>query len=154
MKTWLRQHRQAIAAAFGKLAAQKAAAALNGLASAALWKSDYPLAEHYHREALGMSKDKLRLTFQSRFGPAKWLQPYTDKTVIELAKSGVKSLAVITPGFSADCLETIEEIGVENAEYFLHNGGEKFARIDCLNASEGGIATIVDLVKRELSGWE
>ncbi len=106
------------------------------------------------REALGMSKDKLRLTFQSRFGPAKWLQPYTDKTVIELAKSGVKNLAVITPGFSADCLETIEEIGVENAEYFLHNGGEKFARIECLNDSDGGLSVITDLVKRELSGWE
>ncbi len=106
------------------------------------------------REALGMSKERFRLTFQSRFGPAEWLQPYTDKTVIELAKSGVKSLAVITPGFSADCLETIEEIGVENSEYFFHNGGEKFARIDCLNASDGGISTIVDLVKRELSGWE
>lgn len=105
------------------------------------------------REELGMSRDKLRLTFQSRFGPAEWLKPYTDKTVIELAKSGVKKLAIITPGFSADCLETIEEIGVENAEYFLHNGGEKFARIDCLNESAGGIDVISDVVRRELSGW-
>ena len=105
------------------------------------------------REKMGYSKDKFRLTFQSRFGPAEWLKPYTDKTVIELAKSGVKSMAIITPGFSADCLETIEEIGVENAEYFLHNGGEKFARIDCLNDSEDGIRVIADVVKRELQGW-
>ena len=105
------------------------------------------------REKMGYSKDKFRLTFQSRFGPAEWLKPYTDKAVIELAKSGVKSMALITPGFSADCLETIEEIGVENAEYFLHNGGEKFARIDCLNDSEDGIRVIADVVKRELQGW-
>jgi len=105
------------------------------------------------RDAMGMSKDKLRLTFQSRFGPAEWLQPYTDETVKALAASGVKKMAVITPGFSADCLETIEEIGAENAEYFLHGGGEKFGRIDCLNDSEGGVRVIADVVKRELQGW-
>ena len=105
------------------------------------------------REALGWSKDRLILTFQSRFGPAQWLKPYTDETVKELAQKGVKRLAIVTPGFSADCLETIEEIGMENRDYFLQNGGEQFARIDCLNASPEGIDVIEAVVKRELSGW-
>jgi ferrochelatase len=105
------------------------------------------------REALGWSKDRLILTFQSRFGPTEWLKPYTDETVKELAQKGMKRLAIVTPGFSADCLETIEEIGMENRDYFLQNGGEHFARIDCLNASPEGIDVIEAVVKRELSGW-
>ena len=105
------------------------------------------------REALGWSKDRLILTFQSRFGPTEWLKPYTDETVKELAQRGMKRLAIVTPGFSADCLETIEEIGMENRDYFLQNGGEQFARIDCLNASPEGIDVIEAVVKRELSGW-
>ena len=75
------------------------------------------------RERLGWSSDRLVVTFQSRFGPEEWLKPYTDETVKALAAGGVKRLAVITPGFSADCLETIEEIGGENREYFEHGGG-------------------------------
>jgi protoporphyrin/coproporphyrin ferrochelatase len=105
------------------------------------------------RDAMGFSDDQFRLTFQSRFGPALWLKPYTDEMVKALAAQGVKRLAIITPGFSADCLETIEEIGIENRDYFLGHGGEKFARIHCLNESEEGMAVIFDLVKRELSGW-
>jgi ferrochelatase len=105
------------------------------------------------REALQLSPEQFVLSFQSRFGPAEWLKPYTDETVIGLARAGIKRLAVITPGFSADCLETIEEIGVENAEYFLHNGGEKFAAIPCLNDSSEGIELIVEIVRRELAGW-
>jgi protoporphyrin/coproporphyrin ferrochelatase len=105
------------------------------------------------RDAMGFSDDQFRLTFQSRFGPALWLKPYTDETVKVLASQGVKTLAVITPGFAADCLETVEEIGIENRDYFLSHGGEKFARIPCLNESEEGMAVIFDLVKRELSGW-
>lgn len=104
-------------------------------------------------EATGFSQDKLRLTFQSRFGPEEWLQPYTDKTVEALAKQGVKRLAIITPGFSADCLETLEEIGVENRDIFLEHGGEQFAAIPCLNASPEGMDVINTLVKRELRGW-
>ena len=77
------------------------------------------------------------MTFQSRFGGAEWLQPYTAETVKALAASGVKRLAVVTPGFAADCLETLEEIGVENAGYFHAAGGEKFAAIPCLNDSRG-----------------
>ncbi len=105
------------------------------------------------RETMGMGPDKLMLTFQSRFGPAEWLQPYTDETVKALAARGVKSLAVITPGFSADCLETIEEIGGENAEYFHQGGGEKFTRIECLNDSPLGMRVIENVVRRELMGW-
>ena len=105
------------------------------------------------RERLGLGPDRFMLTFQSRFGGAEWLQPYTDETIKGLAARGVKRLAVVTPGFSADCLETIEEIGGENREYFLHGGGEHFARIDCLNDSPGGIRVIEAIVRRELMGW-
>ena len=76
---------------------------------------------------MGLDASKLLLTFQSRFGFDEWLQPYTDKTIEQLAKDGVKRIAVVTPGFSADCLETLEEIAQENAEIFKHNGGEQFA---------------------------
>jgi ferrochelatase len=105
------------------------------------------------REALGLPAEKFVLTFQSRFGGGEWLKPYTDATVKQLAQSGVKRLAIVTPGFAADCLETIEEIGVENAHYFHAGGGEKFARIPCLNDSEAGLAVIQAIVARELGGW-
>jgi ferrochelatase len=105
------------------------------------------------REALGLPPEKFVLTFQSRFGRAEWLKPYTDATVKQLAQSGVRRLAVVTPGFAADCLETIEEIGVENAHYFRDNGGERFARIACLNDSEAGLAVLEAIVRRELAGW-
>ncbi|WP_188574388.1 ferrochelatase [Azorhizobium oxalatiphilum] len=105
------------------------------------------------RERLGMSEQKFRLTFQSRFGKEEWLQPYTDKTVEALAKSGVKRMAILNPGFTADCLETLEEIGGENAEIFLHNGGEKFAAIPCLNDTDEGMRVIEAVVLRELAGW-
>lgn len=105
------------------------------------------------REHLGYSADKFRLTFQSRFGTEEWLQPYTDKTVEALAKSGVKRLAIVNPGFTADCLETLEEIGGENREIFEHNGGEHFAAIPCLNDSPEGMRVIEHVVRRELMGW-
>lgn len=105
------------------------------------------------RDRLGMDENRLRMSFQSRFGPAEWLKPYTDETVKALARSGVKKLAMVMPGFTADCLETIEEIGVENREYFEHHGGEKFARIDCLNDSGPGMDVIEAVVRRELRGW-
>jgi ferrochelatase len=105
------------------------------------------------RQSLGLNERKLRLTFQSRFGPAEWLKPYTDKTVVALAKSGVKNLAIITPGFAADCLETLEEIAMENAAIFKAAGGENFAAIPCLNDSAGGMKMLETLVRRELEGW-
>jgi ferrochelatase len=105
------------------------------------------------RTALGVPDDKLRLTFQSLFGPEEWIKPYTDKTVEALAKSGVKNLAIVNPGFTADCLETIEEIGVENAEIFKHNGGVNFSAIPCLNDSDPGMDVIEAVTRRELLGW-
>ena len=97
------------------------------------------------RAQLGSTTSKLMLTFQSRFGRAKWLEPYTINTVKALAKKGVKNLVVITPGFSADCLETLEEIAVENAHVFKRYGGENFAAIPCLNDSEAGMLMIWQL---------
>jgi len=105
------------------------------------------------RKRMGLDASQLMLTFQSRFGFDAWLQPYTDKTIEKLAKDGVRRLAVITPGFSADCLETLEEIAQENAEIFQHNGGEAFTAIPCLNDSDPGMAVIRQLVLRELQGW-
>ncbi len=105
------------------------------------------------RQVLGLPEDRLRMTFQSRFGRAEWIKPYTADTVKELAAQGVKRLAVLTPGFVADCLETLEEIGVENAGYFKAAGGEKFAAIPCLNDSEDGVHVLETLARRELAGW-
>lgn len=105
------------------------------------------------REHMGLPKEKLITTFQSRFGPEEWLQPYTDKTVIELAEQGVKRIAVFNPGFVSDCLETLEEIAGEAAEDFKHHGGEKFTHIPCLNDSDLGLGLIETLVRRELKGW-
>ncbi|NRP69794.1 Ferrochelatase [Ensifer psoraleae] len=105
------------------------------------------------REKLGWPEEKLQVTFQSRFGPEEWLQPYTDKTVEKLAKDGIKRLAVVNPGFVSDCLETLEEIAGQAAESFHHNGGEKFAHIPCLNDSMEGMAVLNHVVRRELEGW-
>lgn len=105
------------------------------------------------RTELGLSQERFPLTFQSRFGPDEWLQPYTDETVKALALAGKKSMAIVAPGFSADCLETLEELDGENREIFLHNGGEKFAYLPCLNDSAEGIDVIAEVVQRELMGW-
>jgi ferrochelatase len=105
------------------------------------------------REALRMPEERMPMTFQSRFGSAEFLQPYTDETIKALAKRGVKRMAVITPGFAGDCLETLEEIGVENAGYFREGGGEKYAALPCLNDSEEGMRVIQSVVLRELQGW-
>ena len=105
------------------------------------------------RERLGWDDKKLITTFQSRFGAQEWLQPYTDKTVEKLGKDGVKSIAILNPGFSVDCIETLDEIGREVAETFHHAGGEKFAHIPCLNDSAEGMAVIEAIVRRELTGW-
>ena len=105
------------------------------------------------RERLGWDEPRLMTTFQSRFGAQEWLQPYTDKTVERLAREGVRSIAIVNPGFSADCIETLEEIDGENREIFLHAGGENFSHIPCLNDSDEGMAVIEALVRRELGGW-
>lgn len=105
------------------------------------------------RARLKLGEDKLRMTFQSRFGRTEWIKPYTDMTVKALAEGGVKNVAVVTPGFAADCLETLEEIAGENAEIFRHAGGRNFRAIPCLNDSEEGMAAIRAVVERELRGW-
>ena len=105
------------------------------------------------RAKMGLDETKLMMTFQSRFGRAKWLEPYTINTVKALAKKGVKNLVVVTPGFSADCLETLEEIAVDNARAFKRAGGQNFAAIPCLNDSEAGMLMIWQLAMRELKGW-
>lgn len=105
------------------------------------------------RERLGWSSDRLITTFQSRFGPEEWLQPYTDKTVEKLAHEGVKSIAVFNPGFVSDCLETLEEIAGEAGELFHEAGGENFTHIPCLNDSDEGMAVIEAMVRRETAGW-
>ena len=104
-------------------------------------------------EALKLDGERLKMTFQSRFGRGEWLKPYTADTVRELASRGVKRVVVVTPGFAADCLETLEEIGVENAGYFREAGGERFAAIPCLNDSVEGLAVIEAVARRELKGW-
>ena len=105
------------------------------------------------RNRMGLDASKLILTFQSRFGFDAWLRPYTDQTMERLAKEGVRRIAVVMPGFSADCLETLEEIAQENAEIFKHHGGEQFAAVPCLNDSDPGMDVIRQLVLRELQGW-
>ena len=105
------------------------------------------------REKLGLPEDRFMITFQSRFGPEEWLQPYTDKTVERLAQEGTRRIAVLNPGFVSDCLETLEEIAEQAAESFHHNGGEKFTHIPCLNDSEDGMRVLEKVVRRELLGW-
>lgn len=104
-------------------------------------------------EALELNGDQYMTVFQSRFGAAEWLQPYTDETLKSLAKQGTRFVQVICPGFSADCLETIEEIGVENRDYFLEGGGERYEYIPALNASEAHIKVLASLINENVQGW-
>ena len=130
----------------------------HGLPKAAVAKGDPYYAQCLEtwrllREELRLTGEQCPLTFQSRFGRAEWLQPYTVEEIKRLAARGAKSLALVTPGFSADCLETLYEIGIECREIFLAHGGENFAVIPCLNDSEFGMMLIGELVSRELQGW-
>jgi ferrochelatase len=105
------------------------------------------------RERLGRDEQGLMLTFQSRFGPREWLQPYTEQTLAALPGRGVRDVAVITPGFAADCVETLEEIAIRGREAFEAAGGERFTVVPCLNAREDHVALLAGLVLNELSGW-
>jgi protoporphyrin/coproporphyrin ferrochelatase len=133
-------------------------ASYHGMPKEAVAKGD-PYALHCTRTTellraqLGLDDQKLMMSFQSRFGRAQWLEPYTINTVRTLARKGVKNLVVITPGFSADCLETLEEIKIENARMFMRYGGENFMAIPCLNDSEAGMLMLWQLAMRELKGW-
>ena len=105
------------------------------------------------KEELKWPDNKILVTFQSRFGPEPWLQPYTDKTIVELAKNGEKRIAVIAPGFISDCLETLEELNVEARELFIEHGGESFQYIPCLNDNKFSIKFLNNLIKQNLQGW-
>ncbi len=104
-------------------------------------------------EALGLGPDEYQVSFQSRFGKAKWLEPATEPTLKALAARGVKRVDVICPGFAADCLETLEEIAQEGRETFLHAGGEDYHYIPCLNDSHAGMQALAELALRHLAGW-
>jgi protoporphyrin/coproporphyrin ferrochelatase len=133
-------------------------ASFHGLPEASLAKGD-PYHCHCHkttrllRSALGLGEDKLLIAFQSRFGRAEWLKPYTDDTVAELARGGVRNLMVITPGFAADCVETLEEIAIGTRQVFLDGGGERFSLVPCLNDSPRSVAMLGEIARRELLGW-
>ena len=105
------------------------------------------------REELGWEEEKFHVTFQSRFGSEPWLQPYTDETLERLGAEGVKSLAIMAPGFSSDCLETLEELAMEGRESFEDHGGGEFEYVPCLNASDPGMAVIRQIAKENLAGW-
>ncbi|TRW48114.1 ferrochelatase [Aliidiomarina halalkaliphila] len=105
-------------------------------------------------EQLGLSSDEYITTFQSRFGREEWLKPYTDETFKAFPGQGVKAIQVVCPGFSSDCLETIEEIGEENREYFMEAGGERYEYIPCLNADAEHIQVIARMVQNQLHGWQ
>jgi ferrochelatase len=104
-------------------------------------------------EALGLSKAQYLVTFQSRFGKAKWLQPYTEPTLVALAQQGVKRVDLICPGFTSDCLETLEEISQEAQEAYLHAGGEVFHYIPCLNDSQAWVQGMYQLSQEQMAGW-
>lgn len=105
------------------------------------------------RERLGMNEERFMMTFQSRFGRTEWLQPYTADTMKALGKKGVRDVVVVTPGFAADCLETLEEIAMENAHIFKKAGGRNFSMVPCLNDSEDGMRVLRVIARRELEGW-
>ncbi len=104
-------------------------------------------------EALARPQLRVRTSFQSQFGRAKWLEPATDTVIEEEARAGTRALAVAAPGFAADCLETLEELAIRGAEQFRQEGGEHFAALTCLNAGEAGMAMLEAMVRRELAGW-
>jgi ferrochelatase len=112
-------------------------------------KTSRLIAEH-----MGLNQDQWMTAFQSRFGREEWLKPYTDETLKALPNEGVTDVQVFCPGFSADCLETIEEIGIENRDYFLQAGGQKYAYIPALNAEMHHIAALQHLITSNLQGWE
>jgi len=121
------------------------------------------LGDHYHCEcfktarllaqALGLEKKQYKVTFQSRLGRAKWLEPYTEPTLISMGQSGVARVDVVCPGFTSDCLETLEEINMEARHAFLDAGGKSFHYIPCLNDSGAGIGALASVAEQHLGGW-
>jgi protoheme ferro-lyase len=122
-------------------------------AYAQVWSEEgSPLAAITARQAAALGRE-LVVAFQSRFGRAKWLDPATEARLAALPAEGVTRVAVVAPGFSADCLETLEELAIRGRETFLAAGGSDFAYLPCLNDSAAGIATLKTLLARELEGW-
>jgi protoporphyrin/coproporphyrin ferrochelatase len=105
------------------------------------------------RERLGLSVDDMAVTFQSRFGKAEWLQPYTEPSLIDMARQGTKRVDVMCPGFTSDCLETLQEINQEAREAFLHAGGQEFHYIPCLNDQHEWIAALTSIAIQHMQGW-
>ena len=105
------------------------------------------------KEYMGLSDDEIMTTFQSRFGREEWLKPYTSETLKALPKQGIKNIHIISPGFSSDCLETLEELEEENKEYFMESGGENYHYIPCLNDHDDHIDVFVNLIKKHTQGW-
>lgn len=138
---------------------EKIVLSYHGLPKANLEKGD-PYYCHCRKtsrliaENLGMDEETVITTFQSRFGREEWLKPYTDITLEELAQSGTKDICILTPGFSADCVETLEEIAIQNKETFLGNGGKTYTFIPCLNDSDEGINLYNQLLDENLEGWK
>ena len=104
-------------------------------------------------EKLGLNEKIYDIAFQSRFGSEKWLKPYIDELITEQAKKGIKHLQIISPGFSVDCLETLEEISIQYRKVFMNNGGEKFEYIPCLNDSEDQISLIKSIINNNIADW-
>ncbi len=104
-------------------------------------------------EELGLSDEQIKVVFQSRVGKEEWLRPYCDETMKSLPGEGIKNIDVLSPAFSADCLETLEEIEGENCEYFMENGGERFQYIACLNDRADHIQVLTDLFIQHAQGW-
>jgi ferrochelatase len=104
-------------------------------------------------EKLGLNKEQYKVTFQSRFGKAKWLEPYTEPTLIAMAQAGTQSVDVVCPGFTGDCLETLEEISMEGREAFLHAGGKTFNYIPCMNDEPMWIDALAAISEQHMQGW-
>ncbi len=130
----------------------------HGIPKAYLDKGD-PYHCHCHKttrlvaEHLGWTDEFAMTTFQSRFGPTEWLQPYTDKTLEALPEQGAKKVVVVSPAFISDCLETLEELAMEGRDSFLEAGGDAYSVVPCLNDSERALDVIEDVVRREIAGW-
>jgi len=105
------------------------------------------------KEYLNLNDEEVLTTFQSRFGSQEWLQPYTDQTLKDLPNNNIKKIHIISPGFSADCLETLEELQVENKNYFMEAGGKEYKYIPCLNDNQLHIKFIVELILKHIQGW-
>ena len=104
-------------------------------------------------EKLSFGQDYYDLAFQSRFGREEWLKPYIEDIIMDYAKKGVKKLQIISPAFSVDCLETLEEIKIQYKELFLDNGGETFHYVPCLNDSDDHLDLIKSIIKENIKGW-